>query len=181
MLIRWVTVSPALSATIPWAMGLCSSVTSGPTWWAVHRRRLTCRFARGWLSDLKAPTYEDQHPRRSGLHGPTCHMCAKRHEKESQRPHSMGSGDAKRSICPLTGWGNSRLSACSHSRCSTINSATARLSGPLPWVASPMMGWAMCFMWRRSWWRLPVSGSRSLSGFPVFPLSLSTWTIASSK
>ena len=64
---------------------------------------------------------------------------------------------------PLCGWDTVSAPACSHIRCTPRNEATARFNGPLPWVESPMIGCAMCFMCRRNWWRRPVRGCSSTS------------------
>ena len=42
---------------------ICRSAPSGPTFGLVVRNGLMCRFARGWLSDLKATTYGEMSDR----------------------------------------------------------------------------------------------------------------------
>ena len=47
--------------------------------------------------------------------------------------------------------GRTRVVACNHSRWTPSHAATARLNGPLPWVLSPISGWARSLKWRRTW------------------------------
>ncbi len=59
---------------------------------------------------------------------------------------------------PVTGCGKRVSVAANNKRCAWKCVWKKRLWLPLPCLASPIIGWLMCFKWRRIWCFRPVTG-----------------------